>query len=269
MKNLHKYLVGGLVAVCIFQSNVQAQQQVAVNSNGLFSAGYAAAFIGGLYDAFYPYRQLKRHGDFGLGAPARLDGELTMLNGKLYQSRATGETLPISDTAETPYAVVCFFRPTMVFKPNKPMDRAALFHYLDSVLVNQNGIYAIHIKGTFGYIKTRAFPPVAQKPYQPLAQMLDRQHFFEFRDTKGDLVGYRTPAFLEGPLISGYHFHFLTDTHDHGGHLIDILTNDITIEVEMLSAYTIAVPQTADFNNFNFKNDRTEEIKSVENGKKQ
>ena len=265
MKRTVKYCCIIVILLYSVNFNVVAQSKTGDN---LFSAGYAAGFIGGLYDAFYPYSQLKQHGDFGLGAPAKLDGELMMLNGQLYKTQATGKTTPLNDTDKTPYALVCFFHPQKVYKPNKALDKAALYHYLDSVLTNQNGIYAIHISGSFGYIKTRAFPPVEQKPYLPLAAMLDRQHFFEFHDIKGDLVGYRSPAFLEGQLISGYHFHFLADTKDHGGHIIDVVANDITIEVDMLSSYTIDLPQTADFNNFDFRKDRKEEIKSVENGKK-
>jgi len=252
-----------------FRTVALAQQKTSPSPGNLFSAGYAAGFIGGLYDAYYPYKKLKQQGDFGLGAPAKLDGELLMLNGKLYQTQATGKTTLMRDTGKTPYAVVCFFHPAKVYKPRKTLDKTGLFHFLDSILTNQNGIYAIHIKGSFTYVKTRAFPPVTQKPYLPLAAMLDRQHFFEFHSIKGDLVGYRTPAFLEGQLISGYHFHFLADTKDHGGHVIDVMANNIIIEVETLNNYTIDLPQTTDFKNFDFKKDRKDEIKSVENGKKQ
>ncbi len=246
-----------------------AQQKSASTNDNLYSAGYASAFIGGLYDAWYPYQALHRHGDFGLGAPAKLDGELIMLNGKLYKTQYTGKTTPVSDADQTPYAVVCFFKAKQSFKPDRQLNKAALFKYIDSVLTNQNGIYAIHISGNFKYIKTRAFPPVEQKPYLPLAAMLERQHFFEFNTIKGDLVGYKLPAFMEGPHISGYHFHFLSDDKKSGGHIIDLIANDITIEVDTLSSYTMELPPTADFNNFDFKKDRKEEIKSVENGKKQ
>jgi acetolactate decarboxylase len=238
-------------------------------SNNLFSVGYASAFVGGLFDGFYPYSQLKTHGDFGLGAPDKVDGELLMLDGKLYQSRANGQTIAINDTAKTPYAVVCFFSAEKTFKPAGQLNKAALFHYLDSVLTNRNGMYAIHIKGSFSYIKTRAFPPVSQKPYLPLAAMLDRQHFFEYRAVSGDLVGYKLPAYLDGQFISGYHFHFLSDDKANGGHLIDITTDNIIIEIDELKNYTIDLPQTADFKNFDFKKDRSQEIKRVETGVKQ
>ncbi len=262
MKNLFKYSCVLLISGLSLHVSAQIKKK---ESRNLFSAGYAAAFIGGLYDAFYPYTQLKQHGDFGLGAPDKLDGEIIMLNGRLYQTRSTGKTTPISDTANTAYAIVCFFHATETFRPSGPMNKEALFHYLDSVLANKNGLYAIHIRGDYSYVKTRAFPPV-QKPYAPLATMLDKQHFFEFHSVTGDLVGYRLPAFMEGEHIKGYHFHFLSDDKTGGGHIIDLLTSNITIEVETLNSYTLDLPQTPDFNNYDFKTDRREEIKSVENG---
>jgi acetolactate decarboxylase len=237
--------------------------------NNLYSAGYASAFIGGLYDGYFPYHQLKAHGDFGLGAIDKMDGELTMLNGNIYQTQFTGKTRLVNDADKTPYAVVCFFHAAKVFSVNTILDKAGLYKYLDSLLSDQNGMYAIHIRGNFSYVKTRAFPPVAKKPYLPLADMLDKQHFFEFNNTDGDLVGYRLPSFMEGAHISGYHFHFLSDKKDAGGHIIDLKTKSITIEIDKLDSYTVDLPQNADFAHFDFKKDRKEEIKSVENGKKQ
>lgn len=236
--------------------------------NNLFSAGHAGGFVGGLYDAFYPYKQLEQKGDFGLGAPANLDGELMMLNGKYYQTRYTGITTQLADTGKTPYATVCFFRPGKVIHVKDKLTKAQLFKLLDSVLNNQNGMYAIHISGNFKYVKTRAFPPVTQRPYTPIAAMLDKQQFFEFNALQGDLIGFKLPEFLAGPAISGYHFHFLSADKVKGGHMTDLITGDITIEIETLNSFTLNVPQTTDFRNYNFKNNNAADIKSVENGKK-
>ena len=97
--------------------------------------------------------------------------------------------------------------------------------------------------------------------------MLPLQHFFNFDNTEGDLVGYRIPAYMEGPNISGYHFHFISANKQNGGHIIDLLTGNITIEINLLSAFTVDLPTTKDFINFDFKKDRREELKRVENGK--
>ncbi|QEC75422.1 acetolactate decarboxylase [Mucilaginibacter ginsenosidivorax] len=257
-----------MFVLCCNATIAQQKTKPAGTGDNLFSAGFASGFIGGLYDNWYPYRQLQKHGDFGLGAPGHLDGELLMLHGKIYQTRATGKTTLVADTGKLPYAIVCFFKAKRTFKHTGNLNKTALYALLDSLLSNQNGIYAIHIKGDFKLVKTRAFPPV-EKPYLPLASMLSRQHFFEHTNLQGDLVGFRIPAYMEGAHISGYHFHFLSMDKTAGGHLIDLDAADITIEVDTLTSYTMDLPQTADFNNFDFKKDRKEEIKSVENGKKQ
>ena len=132
-----------------------------------------------------------------------------------------------------------------------------------------NGMYAIHITGKFSYLKTRAFPPVQAHQHTPLADMLNLQRFFEFKAAKGDLIGYRLPYFMDNTNISGYHFHYLSEQKNAGGHIIDLETGDITIEIDVLDSYSIKVPATSDFERFDFKKNREEDIKSVERGGKQ
>lgn len=234
----------------------------------LYTAGIGGALIGGLYDGIYPYGTLKQHGNFGLGAPALLDGELIIFNGKIYQTQYTGKTFEVNDQQLASFAMVNYFHPTIKITPNKAMDKAALFHLLDSVLTNVNGMYAIHISGTFSMLKTRAFPPVKEHQHTPLADMLSLQHFFTYNSAQGDLVGYRLPVFMDNTNISGYHFHFLSAQKNEGGHMIDILTDHIQIEIDVLDSYNVQVPATSDYQHFDFKKNREEDIKSVERGGK-
>lgn len=253
--------------LCLICFEAISQHKTPKSNNTLFTAGHASAFIGGLYDAYYPYRQLLQHGDFGLGAPDKLDGELLVLNGKLYQTQSSGKTFEIPDTGRTPFSVVNFFHADKVIKTSTKMDKVQLYAYLDSLLPNQNGIYAIRIKGSFDAIKTRAFPPVAKKPYVPLAALLPLQRLFDFSNISGDLVGYRIPDYMEGPNITGYHFHFLSDDTKSGGHIIDLISNGVSIEIDYLDSFQVDLPQTKEFNSFDFKKDRREEVRQVENGK--
>lgn len=236
--------------------------------NHLFTVGVGAGLIGGLYDGYYPLGQLKQHGNFGLGAPDKLDGEIVVYQGKIYQTQHTGKTFVADDRQLTPFAMVHFFQPDERVVTYRVMDKQSLFHYLDSSLTNVNGLYAIHISGKFSYIKTRAFPPVKAQEHTPLASMLTLQHFFEFNNVQGDLIGYRLPSFMDNTNISGYHFHFLSEQKDAGGHIIDLKTDSITIEVDELDSYTIQVPATSEFKQFDFKKNREEDIKSVERGGK-
>lgn len=251
-------------ALCIFTFQVKAQKH---KNHTLFTAGHASAFIGGLYDAHFPYTELKKHGDFGLGAPDKLDGELIVFQGRLYQSTADGKTFEIPDTGKTAFAVVNFFKADKSLKSIQPMDKDGLYTFLDSVLTDTHAIYAIHIKGDFKVIRTRAFPPVNHKPYLPLAKMLPLQRSFTFEKIKGDLVGYRLPAHMEGPNISGYHFHFISDDKKAGGHIIDLKTGTVIVEIETLHRFTVDLPETEAFRNFDLKEDRREDVRRVENGK--
>ncbi|THU40779.1 acetolactate decarboxylase [Niastella caeni] len=237
--------------------------------NNLFTVGVGAALIGGLYDGNYPYRLLKQHGNFGLGAPDKLDGELVVFQGKVYQTQYTGKTFVVDDRNLTPFAMVNFFQPDKKITNGNSISKESLLHFLDSILTNVNGLYAIHISGKFSYIKTRAFPPVKAHDHTPLASMLHLQHFFEFNNVKGDLIGYRLPSFMDNTNISGYHFHYLSANKNAGGHIIDVKTDSITIEIDRLNSYTIHVPSGSEFEQFDFKKNREEDIKSVERGEKE
>ncbi|RYY35551.1 MAG: acetolactate decarboxylase [Sphingobacteriaceae bacterium] len=259
-KNLLK-LIAAFICL-LFAGNLSAQHK----KNNLYSAGHAGAFIGGLYNVYFPYTQVLNNGDFGLGAPEELDGELLIYKGVAYKTQHTGKTTVLNG-GTTPYAISCFFKADKIVKAGKQLNKADFFKFIDSLTTNTNGIYAIKVSGKFSLIKTRAFPPV-QKPYRPLAELLSSQRFFEFKDTKGTLVGFKLPELMEGPFIKGYHFHFLSDAKDAGGHIIDLIADDVTVEIDELTSYSMDLPQTEGFKNFDFKKDMKEAIKSVENGKK-
>ncbi|SFF00906.1 acetolactate decarboxylase [Chitinophaga sp. CF118] len=260
-----------ILAICISALSASSYPGVKKDvppDSSLFTVGIGAGLIGGLYDGFYPFKSLKKHGDFGLGAPDKLDGEIMIFQGKIYQTQHTGKTFIVDDKQLTPFAMINFFHPDIKITPNMPMNKATLFHYLDSILTNINGMYAIHISGKFSYVKTRAFPPVKEHEHTPLADMLNLQHFFEFADSQGDMIGYRLPSFMDNTNIAGYHFHYLSQQKDAGGHIIDLKTDNIVIEIDILDNYTIQVPATKDFEHFDFKKNREQDIKNVERGGK-
>jgi acetolactate decarboxylase len=73
---------------------------------------------------------------------------------------------------------------------------------------------------------------------------------------------------MDGANITGYHFHFLSADKTRGGHIIDFTAENITIEIDYLKSFAVDIPQTTDLKNYDFKKDRRDELKSVENGQK-
>jgi len=242
-------------------------QRIQADPVRLYHIGLIDGFLGGLYDGVMSYATLKQHGDFGLGAPDHLDGELTILHGRVYQTQASGHTFEPNDSASTAYAFVHPFKADTTIVLPGSTDKHQLEQALDRLLPTVNGLYAIRLTGQFKRLKTRAFPSVSQKPYAALATMLPRQHVFEYESIAGDVIGYRLPAFVNGVNIPGYHFHFLSLDRAKGGHVLDMETERIVVQVDSLAGYTVDVPKTFDYQRFNFNLDRRADIKQVERGK--
>jgi acetolactate decarboxylase len=263
---------------CLFLTLVALRSSA--QRNTLYQFGVADGFVGGLYRGVLPVTQLKANGDFGLGAPGMLDGELTIYKGKVFQTKASGQTIEAPDSVRTPFAFVTFFKADTVFRIDKASGQKEVFQQLESIL-KKNGMYAIRITGVFRHLKTRAFPPVGGEPaaaagqaalasqpsFPPLATLLDRQHFFEFNDTKGVLIGYKMPAYLAGINIEGYHFHFLSDQLTAGGHVLDFSVETAEIEVAFLSGFKLETPQDKAFMEYDFKRANAPALQQVEKGK--
>jgi acetolactate decarboxylase len=243
-----------------------AQQKA---NNQLFTAGIASGLMGGLFDGFYPVGKLLTQGNFGLGAPDKIDGELLVFNGKAYKTDVSGKTTVLPPAHKVSFAMVNFFKPFGSLRVQQELDKDGLFRLLDSLLPQQNNMYAIHIKGRFKFIKTRAFPKVENHPYPTLSSMIPLQHFFPYNDVSGDLIGYRLPAYMDNTNIAGYHFHFLSQNQQQGGHIVELRLADVVIEYQPLHSYTVAVPDDSLFQQFNFQHNRAADIRDVERGSRQ
>ena len=234
----------------------------------LFHTGLINGFLSGLYDGVTTYGTLKRRGGFGIGAPDRLDGEVTVLDGHVYQTQSSGHTFEPADTAQTPYAFVHPFRADTALTLSKVTNKHQFETLLDGLLTNANGLYAIRVGGQFRRVRTRAFPPVRQKPYPALTTMMDRQRFFAYETVTGDLVGYRLPTYLQGVNIPGYHFHFLSTDRTLGGHVLDFVAGSVTIQLQQLDGYTVDIPQTMGYRQIDLSRNRQADVKQVESGEK-
>ncbi|ROI06973.1 acetolactate decarboxylase [Chryseobacterium sp. G0240] len=234
--------------------------------NKLYQYGVADAFVGGLYKGTLPVSEIKLKGDFGLGAPDMLDGELTMLDGKVYQTKATGETVEPPNDFKTSMLFTTFFKADTVFNIQKTIGEKDLWAQISKELKNKNAMYAIKITGRFDHIKTRAFPPVEKESFPPITTIFDRQRFFEFNNTNGKLIGFHLPEYLNGINSKGFHFHFLSSDKKQGGHVLDFMAGNLKIEIAELKSFELDIPTDKDFQQFKFETKDNEALKRVEQG---
>jgi len=239
---------------------------MSIDQPHLFQYGVANSFIDGLYEGDLYVEQLKGKGDFGIGAPNHIDGELTIVDGKAYQSNAKGQTIEAPEALMTPFAFVTTFRRDTITTISDVHDIKDLFARVETLLPNPNAIYALRINGNFSLIQTRAFPPVREKPFKPLAQLLDQQQFFGLKETAGDMIGFYIPGYLSGINIVGLHFHFLSQDRKSGGHVVGIQAKHLTVEIAEIKAFQLLPQQTEDFKNYKFKGVNSPNLQSIEQG---
>ncbi len=84
---------------------------------------------------------------------------------------------------KTPFACVTFFDPDRVLPLPEGMDFEGLTRYLDQAVPTVNLPYAIKIRGTFSYVKTRSVP-AQTRPYSRLVEVVKNQPTFDSRPSK-------------------------------------------------------------------------------------
>jgi len=82
-----------------------------VNESRIYLCAPVNALVEGIYEEKIPLTEIKKHGDFGLGTFDHLDGEMIMLDGKIYQITSDGRVTLVDDHALTPFACVTFITP--------------------------------------------------------------------------------------------------------------------------------------------------------------
>lgn len=212
----------------------------------LFQYSTLATLLQGVYDGDMRCGELKKNGDFGLGTFNELDGEMVVLDSHVYQVASDGVARVMEDDVKIPFAAVTHFEADDTITTNQFMDCTELKAYIDEQLPTKNIAYAIKIEGLFPYIKTRSVPKQS-KPYPLLVEVIKTQPTFEFHQQKGTLIGFRLPSYMGSANTAGYHFHFLTEDKNAGGHVLECKTEDIKIEIDYTDKWETVLPADSEF----------------------
>ena len=221
------------------------------------------ALLAGCYSGTMTVREIKEHGDFGLGTLDALDGELIVLDSAFYQVRSDGKVYEVGDSAKIPFAAVTFFEADTAFSRDQAMDFQELKDFLDAELPSQNVPYAIKVEGQFETVQVRS-PVRQQKPYAVLTEAIKEQQIFELSSQEGTLIGFRTPPYMEGVNVPGYHFHFLNKEKTAGGHVLDLRLSSAKIEIDEEDGFLMELPRNKEFLDFHLASDSGEALAKVE-----
>ena len=259
-----QYLVlaaAGLFLLAVVSLKAEEKRDV------LFQTSTIGALTAGDYDGVMSFGELGGHGDFGLGKFNELDGEMIALDGIFYQVKSDGKAEIVPDSVKTPFATVTFFERDRTATLNKRIDCKKLEEYLESMFPTGNIFYAIKIDGSFGSVKTRSVPR-QKKPYAPLTNAVKAESIFELKNVKGTLVGFWTPDYAAGISPAGFHFHFITDSRETGGHVLDCRVNKAEIELDEIRDLQLSLPDTKGFYNADLNESGSCEVSEAEKDNK-
>ncbi len=235
-----------------------------VKENALTQVSTIDALLAGYYDGVIQLDELAKYGDFGIGTFDRLDGEMIVLDGIIYQFKADGKIHKADLEGTSPFASVVNFKSNLILPVKSIKNYNDFQTIIDSTIKNKNLFYAVKVTGTFSYIKTRTVPP-QEKPYKPLSEVTKTQPVFEKKEQTGTLVGFRLPAFTSGVNVPGYHLHFLSSDKTFGGHVLEFTIDEANVEIQEINNFYMTLPEDdSAFGNIDLSKDRTKELHEVE-----
>ena len=222
----------------------------------------AQGYFGGTVTA----GELRALGDTGIGTFEGLNGEMIVLDGKVYQALGDGRVIVCPDETIIPYATVTFFDKDIAVKLENIKDKAALEKVLNDAVKKHgaNSFYMIKMPAEFSSILYRS-EYGSQKPYPTLVEALkDKQTEFTEKNIKGTLVGLYCPSYM-GELNSvGWHFHFLSEDKKKGGHILELSLKKATAHLDQTDKFNMILHKDKQFHELNLAKDMKEDIRSAE-----
>jgi acetolactate decarboxylase len=232
-----------LICLSVFYAGWQIRESTGyqtANQNVLFQLAAFNTFSTGQYAGFMTYADLEKHGDFGIGTFDGLDGEMLAFDGVFYQVPSTGIPRQAESTQTAPYATITYFHADSAYAVSD-MNYTQLKAFLDGKFEDKEAIYAIKVSGDFTYAQTRS-PQKQAAPYPDLTGALKTQGVFNLTSVEATAVGFWFPQSMSGVDYAGYHLHLITGDHAAGGHILDCIIQNATVEVDVIKDYQLILP---------------------------
>ncbi len=231
-------------------TGIDSQEKETVKSDKFYQYSIWWAFVNKVFDGDLKVSDLKKQGDIGLGSFDFLDGEMVMLDGIPYRVRENGEITEGADNDEIVYANATFFDEDKKFETRPAIDYILFKTELDSQLVSSNYFYAFKVHGIFKTIKLGGVPKVEKPFLEGLDVLIPKRPVFNGENITGTMIGFYCPKYIGNINAEGYHFHFISDDHKMGGHVMEF-TSDGSLDVKMdeIHSYQFELPANDTFEN--------------------
>lgn len=220
----------------------------------MFQVSTLQALLDGGYDGYITVVELRKHGDIGVGTFDKIDGEMIVVDGTVYQARYDGSVRVADDNLPVPFANVTHFDCDTTITLPKIASMEDLTAKLSTAIANQDSLPSTGGSGRVLYVArmdiadcesvhVRSELP-QQKPYRPLVEVLKTdQREFTYSNIGGTIVALYFPDFFDKQNSTGWHLHFLSADKTKGGHMFDITTSQsVTVHIDATPFYKLYMP---------------------------
>ena len=251
------------------ENKSKVQETPDQNRDVMYQVSLLQSLAYGDYCGSVTVKDLKQHGDVGIGTFNKLNGELIMLDGEAYRAAGDGSVEIVSDDETIPFSIVTYMDSdeTRTFKDIPDYD--ALCSILDQTAKEKgvNRFYMIRVDGMFREVNVRSV--YAQEgPYKRLAEVMEHdQTFYNYENIEGTLVGLYCPPYMSSLNAVGWHMHFISKDKTKGGHVLGLNIADAVLTWDDTDGFQMRLPQNEDFDRFDLTVDQSEDIKKVETNK--
>lgn len=224
------------------------------------------ALMVGRYDGVITLGELMQSGNLGLGTCDHLDGELVILDNEAFKIQSTGEIQKLPPTETTPWAMITPFEGQARHELGPMQSLEELDARLDGLLADPDIFFAIRLEAEFAALTVRS---VARQspPYRPLDEVAKSQRVWNYERVRGTLVGIRSPKWTTGLAVPGYHWHFISDDRQRGGHVLDCKFASGKLAYDRCETWTIRLDPKHTMDGHDLSKDRSRELHEVESGR--
>ena len=223
-----------------------------------------SVLLGGHYSGTVSVAEVKQLGNMAIATMDRLDGEVQMIDGVLYQACADGRVRLPGDEETIPFGTIADFHAEKTLKLGGIPCYEQFEERMREICPREDYPLAIRFTGRFDFMKVRSVRRQEQDGVG-LAEAAKDEAIFELNGISGDLIGFRLPGYVRGVNAPGWHLHFMDAGRRHGGHVVNFSLAEGDLSFCHANDFQIRLPDTpAAFAGLDLNRDWSGDLKKAE-----
>ena len=222
-----------------------------------------SVLLSGRYGGVISLADVKQLGNMSIATMDRLDGEMQMIDGVVYQACADGHVYLPGDDETIPFGTIAQFHAEQSVQLADIPSYERFEEYMAERCPQENTPLAIHFTGDFHRMIVRAVTR-QERDGIGLAEAAKNEAVFDLPDCSGDLVGFRLPGYVNGVNAPGWHLHFVDTARQHGGHVVNFSLRNGELRFCHADDFQIHLPAPEALSGLDLSRDWSKELKRAE-----